>query len=88
MKGLRVDGDAIGAGIYGMICERGEAAIVAFGMIPSWAMDLVRAPLEAKVAELKPAADAKERAECVREIEHLICLGIYNAAAKAGRMVV
>jgi hypothetical protein len=35
-----VDAQAIADGLYAIICEREEEAIVAFGMIPKWIMDL------------------------------------------------
>lgn len=40
INGLTVDTQAIADGLYEIICEREEEAIVAFGMIPKWIMDL------------------------------------------------
>lgn len=100
INGLKVDGEAIGAGLYAMICERDEAAIVAFGMIPSWAIDTVRPLIRQKVIELAagqrgctvdevtPFINEKAVQKTVQEIEHKVCLGIYSAASRAGKMVV
>lgn len=101
-SGLNVNAKAIGAGIYAMICAKGEEAIVAFGMIPSWAMDLLRKELREKVVsvaaekvgctaeelELMGVIDEKAVGKIVAEIEHAVAVEIYGAAAAAGRMVV
>lgn len=99
INGLKVDADAIGKGVYAMICERGDESVVAFGMIPKWAIDLMRPALRDKivaegakrigctVAEVQPFLDEDLIAKTVSEIEHEVVLGIYAAASKAGRMV-
>src|SRR5437660_2787238 len=100
INGLVVDADAIGKGLYGLICDKGEEAIVAFGMIPKWAIDLMQQPLREKIVStaavqrgvtveaFKPFLDEKEIKRTMAEIEHQVVLGIYNAASVAGRMVV
>lgn len=102
MHGLNVDADAIGAGLYRIIQERGQEAIVAFGMIPADLMDMVRKQLRDKVIEeagkkvgataqeleLMGVVDDSKVSRIVRDIEHQVCLGIYKAASDAGGMVV
>ena len=78
----------------------GEEAIVAFGMIPKWIMDLTEKLVREKViaetarqlnltvAELQPHVDEKLLAETVNPIIHEIALGIYAAAARAGKLAV
>ena len=95
INGLSVDTQAIADGLYQIICERDEAAIVAFGTIPKWIMDetekLVREKVIAEnarllnltVEELKPFVDDQLLAATVNPILHEISLGIYQAAAKA-----
>lgn len=99
INGLNVDADAIGAGMYAMICKRGDEHVVAFGMIPKWSIDLLRPALRDKVVaeaakrigctveEVQPYLDEPAISETMREIEHGVVLGIYAAASKAGRMV-
>ena len=100
INGLSVDTQAIADGLYAIICEKGEDAIVAFGMIPKWIMDLTEKLVREKViaetarqlnltvAELQPQVDNKLLAETVNLILHEISLGIYAAAAKAGKLLV
>jgi len=100
INGLNVNAQAIADGLYVIICEKGEDSTVAFGMIPKWIMDvteqLVREKVIAEnakrlnlaVEELKPYVDEKLLAETVNPIIHEICLGIYAAAAKAGKLLV
>src|SRR5882672_837040 len=100
INGLSVDAQAIADGLYAIICENDEEAIVAFGMIPKWIMDLTEKLVREKVIaenarqlnltveELKPYVDEKLLAKTVNPIIHAICLGIYAAAAKAGKLLV
>lgn len=100
INGLMVDTQDIADGLYQIICERDEAAIVAFGMIPKWIMDLTETLVREKVIaenakrlnltvdELKPFVDEKLLSETVNPILHEISLGIYAAAAKAGKLLV
>ena len=100
INGLNVDTQAIADGLYEIICERGEEAIVAFGMIPKWILDLTEKLVREKVLaesarqlgitaeELKPYVDEKLLAETVNPIIHEISLGIYATAAKAGKLLV
>ena len=100
INGLSVDTQAIANGLYTIICEREEDAIVAFGMIPKWIMDqtetLVREKiisenarrLNLTIEELKPFVDEKLLTETVNPILHEIALGIYAAASRAGKLLV
>ncbi len=100
INGLSIDAAAIGSGIYAMICDRAEAAIVAFGMIPKWAIDTLETALRAKIiaeaakqvgctpAELEPFVDAKMLADTMRPIVHAVIVEIYQAASDAGAMCV
>lgn len=102
INGLTVNVEAIGSGIYKIICERGEESVVAFGMIPKWSMDILNKLLREKVLsearkqanitemtdeELAPYIDQKKLTETVNAIEHEVCIAIYQAASKAGKMV-
>jgi hypothetical protein len=103
IHGLRIDAQAIGNGIYAMICDHGEEAIVAFGMIPKWAMDTLEKELRDKITHeaLKQVGitdveslgpdfkidDAKLDA-IIRPIVHEISIAIYRAAKNAGKMIV
>ena len=49
LNGLNVDARAIGAGLYQIICDKGEESIVAFGMIPKWIMDLAEKLIREKI---------------------------------------
>lgn len=100
INGLTVDTQAIADGLYEIICEKGEDPIVAFGMIPKWIMDLTEKLVREKVIaenarllnltveELTPYVDEKLLKETVRPITHEICVGIYTAAKRAGKMCV
>ena len=100
IAGLNVNAQAIADGLYEIICEREEEAIVAFGMIPKWIMDLTEKLVRERVLtenarllnltveELKPYVDEKLLAETVKPIIHEISLGIYAAAARAGKLLV
>jgi hypothetical protein len=100
INGLIVDTKAIADGLYEIICERGEEAIVAFGMIPRWIMDLTEKLVREKVIaenarllnltvdELWPYVDEELLRETVTPIMHEISLGVYAAAAKAGKLLV
>jgi hypothetical protein len=71
INGLIVDTQAIADGLYEIICERDEEAIVAFGMIPKWIIDLAEQAIREKIIaenakrlnlnfeELKPYVDEK-----------------------------
>lgn len=98
--GLDINTQAIGRGIYDMICDKGEEAIVAFGMIPKWASDVCEKELRAKIyreaakqvgcteQEMALLADEDMVARLVKPIMHQICVDIYGAASEAGKMIV
>lgn len=100
INGLIVDTQAIADGLYKIICERQEEAIVAFGMIPKWIMDLAEKLIREKiiaenskrlnltVEELLPYVDEKLLTETVNPILHEITLGIFTAAKRAGKLLV
>jgi len=91
IEGLTVDSAALGAGLYKIICARGEAAIVSVGMIPKWAIDCFESQLRAKLTALAAPAvklTDEELNEMMRPIVREVCTEIYAAAAKAGAMIV
>ncbi len=100
VNGLNVDTARIGQGMYEIICEKGDEAIVAFGMIPKWAIDMAEVAIREKVIELaakriqctpeelKPHIDERLMKDTLQPILHHITLGIYDAASKAGKLVV
>ncbi len=100
INGLKVDAQAIGNGFYEIICEQGEEAIVAFGMIPYWIIQmaekmirekviaLAAAQLKVSVEDFKPYVDEKLVKETVQPIIHEITLSIFTAAKNKGMLVV
>jgi hypothetical protein len=101
-QGLNVNTEAISEGIYRLICEREEEAIVAFGMIPKWAIDSLETELRRKIVEIAanqtcPGATAEDLAPYVSEekikaimrlIVHEVTCEIYAVAKRAGKMIV
>jgi hypothetical protein len=99
-NGLSVDTQAIADGLYDLICEREEEAIVAFGMIPKWILDLTETSIREKIIseaarqlgitaeELKPFVDDQLLTQTVNPILHEISVGIYAAAKRAGKLLV
>ncbi len=100
IPGLKLNADAIGQGIYRMICEAGQDQIVAFGMLPKTFMDIAESGVREKlvalaaeqrdltVAEATPFIDQAKLERLVAEIMREIGCAIYKAATNAGRMVV
>lgn len=100
INNLSVDTEKIGAGLYDIICEKGEEAIVAFGMIPKWIIDLAEKLVREKiikeaalqipcsVEELAPLIDKSIVDDMTRKIMHEVTLGIYKAASDRGMMIV
>lgn len=102
ISGLNVDVDAIGAGMFRIIEDKGEASIVAFGMIPVWVMDALRPMLCQKIVSesakqrgitarelrLMGLVDEAKVGEIAREIEKAVVSAIYKAANQQGKMVV
>jgi len=58
--GLIVDADKIGAGLYSMLCDKGEEAIVAFGMIPAWVINCFEKQLREKII-----SEAAKQSDCL-----------------------
>ena len=102
INGLNINTEAIGEGIYRMICDAGQEAVVAFGMIPREFADLLERQLREKVL-----AEAAKQLDCeptdpmflrfvdqgklnatVREIMHAVVVAIFGAAQNAGKMCV
>lgn len=100
INGLKVDAAAIGAGLYGIICQAGQSHIVAFGMIPQWVIESTEKLLREKiiglwakqlsvsVEEATPFLDEEKLKATIRPIVHDVTLGIYRAAKEAGNLVV
>ena len=100
VNGMNVDARAIGEGLYEIICDKGDEAIVAFGMIPKWIMDMFERQLREKVYRIAAGqigcdADdptlrqfvSKEKMEeiCQPIIQEVIS-EIYRAASRKGMM--
>jgi len=100
INGLVVDTDNIGRGLYQMICDKGEDAVVAHGMIPAWCIESFERLLREKIvavasakagcqpAELEPHVDKPLVAKMVRDISHEVVVAIYKEAERQGRMLV
>ena len=98
--GLAVDARAIGAGLYDLIVEQGEEAIVAFGMIPHWAIQTAEKATREKVISIcaeqagmpiedfRPYVDEQKLKDTVQPIIHEVTLAIYAAAKNRGMLVV
>ena len=107
INGLTVDTAAIGEGLYKLIVEQGDEAIVAFGMIPKPIMDLMEKLLREKIISIaakqqgvtdeeliefaKTYLDNKSFEKSLRDIinpiSREVCVAIYGAAKRAGKMV-
>lgn len=97
---LKVDAQAIADGLYGIIQDQGQEAIVAFGMLPAELMAGLEKMLREKVIaisaaqaqltveELTPHVDQKLLAAIVQPIINDVGTGIYAAAKRAGKMIV
>ncbi|MEK6794090.1 MAG: hypothetical protein AABZ39_04895 [Spirochaetota bacterium] len=98
--GLVIDTEAIGKGMYNLIEERGQDAIVAFGMLPAEVMEMLERLIREKVIntaagqyglqsdEIELYVDEKKIKEIVNDITHQVCVEIYRAASAAGKMMV
>lgn len=95
-----MDTQKIGEGIYQIICDKGEEALVAFGMLPMWVMELCEKQLRQKVIEeaakqagctvmeMALLVDEKLITATVNPIMREVGIAIYGAASRAGKMVV
>ncbi len=100
LNNLVVDTDAIGTGLYSIICEKGEEAIVAFGMIPKWVIDLFEKQLRDKILseaakqvqctpeEIAPIVDKTIVQDMVNKITRQVSIAIYAEAKRQGKMIV
>lgn len=100
INGLNVDVQPLAEGVYGIICEKGDEHIVAFGMIPLWAVELFERLLREKVIaeackrlqvtpeEAQPYLDEKLIKTIVQKISQEVTTGIFAAAKSAGRLCV
>lgn len=102
ISGLNVDVEKIGAGMLRIIEDKGDGAIVAFGMIPVWAADALNRMLRDKIIaesatqlgvtsrelDLMGLVDNAKVAEIAREIERAVISAIYKAANQQGKMIV
>lgn len=100
IKGVSVNAEAIGAGLYGMIADKGEEAIVAFGMLPKWAMDMAETAVRQKIISIAaeqvgcsprdvlPFIGETELSAIVNPIMKEIACAILKAAADKGKLLV
>ena len=100
INGLKVNTDAIGEGLYRIICQQGQEAIVAFGMLPADIMESLDKMLREKilaesakqigcsVREMKLIYDERKMQDTVRPIVREVSTAIFRAASHAGKMVV
>lgn len=99
INNLNVDADAIGRGLYGIICDKGESALVSFGMIPKWIMDIAEKMVREKIVseaakqvccspeELAPIVDKAIVDDMTNKIMRQIGTSIYKAASEQGQMI-
>ena len=100
ISGLKVDVEPIAEGLYGIICDRGEESLVAFGMLPKWIMDMTERLVREKilniwagqlgctVKEAMPFCNEVKLKEKVQAVMDQVATGIYGAAKSKGMMVV
>jgi hypothetical protein len=92
IHGINVDAQAIANGLYKIICEQGQAAIVAHGMLPKDLMDsletMVAEKVQAESLRARLCLSPEEQKRTVRAIVHEVGVGIYRAASDAGMMLV
>lgn len=100
IENLEVDTKAIATGLYDIIVEKGEEAIVAFGMLPKWIIDLLEKEASEKLIrvtadfyklsadEFRPYVDKAKLKELVGQIVHQCSLDIYAVAKERGALLV
>jgi hypothetical protein len=92
IEGLKINAAAIGAGLYDIIEQRDQAALVAFGMLPADLMNMLKQQLCDKFTTLAKAQGAElpadELKELVRDTEHQVAVAIYAEASRKGKMIV
>jgi len=102
LHSLNVDIQKIAEGLYDLIEQKDETAIVAFGMIPKWAVDALEKGLHEKIVsdaathvglsgeELSRTSlvDTTKVEVIVRDISHAVCIAIYAVAKARGKMCV
>lgn len=100
IENMQVDADKIAEGIYEIILERGQEAIVAFGMLPADLMRMVEQNARRKVIEVtaafyelppelfEPMVDESKLKPIVQKIVHEVSVAIYRQAKKHGMMIV
>jgi hypothetical protein len=102
INNLNVNTAAISEGLYRIICQQGQEAIVAFGMIPIEIINMLEKLLREKIISISAAQNGctvKELMASGLVSEQLIkdtmapivrevTTGIYTAASNAGKMVV
>ena len=100
INGLKVNTQAIGEGLYRIICQQGQEAIVAMGMIPLEfieglerqlrvkILDIAAQQNECKVSELQPFVSEKLIKETMAPIVHEVTIAIFRAAKNAGKLMV
>lgn len=104
IQGMTVDVQAMADGLYAIITDRDQAALVAFGMLPADLLDLFEKQLGEKyeatakeqaktlfgcdIPENLEVADQAKKKAFVRDCLHEVSIGIYKAASNAGMMVV
>jgi hypothetical protein len=88
ISGFDIDTDAIGAGLYRLICERGDSGLVESGEIPGYALKDIKELLAVKIVgesfalEVNPFINHDEVNRVADEIAKEIAKGIYKAAGK------
>lgn len=97
-NGLVIDEKQIATGLYDIICQQGEEAIVAFGMIPKWIVDMLEVQLRRKIIEIKavqcnstpdevsPFVSEELMQDTMRPIVHAVTVQIYGVASERGMM--
>lgn len=98
--GYDIDTKAIADGLYQIITEQGDEAIVAFGMLPAPIMRMAEDMIRSKVIEIaaqqqgvtieeiKPHIDKQVVDRLVSKAMKEISVGILNAASRAKKLLV
>src|SRR6266850_2359826 len=99
INNLTVDVEPLAQGLYKLICEAGDEAVVAHGMIPHGMIELLRRLLREKILAIAAQQrsctvedltthpflhlDEKRIAETIQTIEHAVVVEIFAAAKRA-----
>ena len=88
IPGLKIDAEKLGAGLYALLCRRGQAGIVAVGMLPADFSELAEKMIREKLQALsKTPLEPAVLEDLVEEVWRTARAAIYAAAERQGKML-